>query len=100
HDEQGASVLMATATSLWDPRIVRRAVGEAIIKLDPRVMARNPVMFVVEIGSVLTTVRLLRDVVAGTGQLGFEVQIVVWLWLTVLFSHFADAMAESRGKGE
>jgi K+-transporting ATPase ATPase B chain len=91
---------MATATSLWDRRIVRRAIGEAVVKLDPRLMARNPVMFVVEIGCVLTTVRLLRDAAAGTGQLGFELQIVAWLWLTVLFANFAEAMAEGRGKAQ
>jgi potassium-transporting ATPase ATP-binding subunit len=91
---------MATATSLWDPRIVRRAIGDAFVKLHPRAMARNPVMFVVEVGSVLTTVRFLRDCVAGTGQFGFELQIVGWLWLTVLFANFAEAMAEGRGKAQ
>jgi K+-transporting ATPase ATPase B chain len=63
-------------------------------------MARNPVMFVVEIGSVLTTTRLIRDIAAGSSGLGFEVQITFWLWLTVLFANFAEAMAEGRGKAQ
>jgi K+-transporting ATPase ATPase B chain len=92
---------MATkATSIWDPQIVQRAIGDAFRKLHPRTMARNPVMFVVEIGSVLTTLRLLRDAVTGRGELGFELQITFWLWLTVLFANFAEAMAEGRGKAQ
>ena len=70
------------------------------VKLHPRTMARNPVMFVVEIGSVLTTLRLVQDVATGGGQLGFELQITFWLWLTVLFANFAEAMAEGRGKAQ
>jgi K+-transporting ATPase ATPase B chain len=92
---------MAThARSLWDPRIVRRAIGDAFRKLHPRVMARNPVMFVVEIGSVLTTLSLIQHVISGGGALGFELQITFWLWLTVLFANFAEAMAEGRGKAQ
>jgi K+-transporting ATPase ATPase B chain len=86
--------------SLWDPRIVRRALGDAIRKLHPRTMARNPVMFVVEVGAVLTTWRLLRDMFTGGPALAFELQITVWLWLTVLFANFAEAMAEGRGKAQ
>src|SRR5262245_30175993 len=63
-------------------------------------MARNPVLFVVEIGSVLTTIRLMRDSASGGAELGFELQIVAWLWLTVLFANFAEAMAEGRGKAQ
>jgi potassium-transporting ATPase ATP-binding subunit len=63
-------------------------------------MARNPVMFVVEVGSVLTTLRLIQDAVTGGGNLGFEFQIMFWLWLTVLFANFAEAMAEGRGKAQ
>src|SRR5262249_12258810 len=66
----------------------------------PRTMARNPVMFVVEIGCVLTTWRLVQDAVTGTGSLGFEFQITFWLWLTVIFANFAEAMAEGRGKAQ
>ncbi|MEQ1897583.1 MAG: potassium-transporting ATPase subunit KdpB [Vicinamibacterales bacterium] len=87
-------------TSLWNPAIVRRAVLDAVRKLHPRTMARNPVMFVVEIGSVLTTVTLAADLAAGAPSLGFELQITVWLWLTVLFANFAEAMAEGRGKAQ
>jgi K+-transporting ATPase ATPase B chain len=92
---------MASATrSIWDSAIVSRAVGDAIRKLHPRTMVRNPVMFVVEIGSVLTTWRVVQDAVTGQGALGFELQITVWLWLTVLFANFAEAMAEGRGKAQ
>ncbi|MEP6916856.1 MAG: potassium-transporting ATPase subunit B, partial [Acidobacteriota bacterium] len=92
---------MATPVkSLWDPQILRRAIVDAFVKLHPRTMARNPVMFVVEIGSVLTTARLLKDGATGGGQLGFELQITFWLWLTVLFANFAEAMAEGRGKAQ
>ena len=91
---------MAHTLSIWDRRIVRRAVIDAIRKLHPRTMARNPVMFVVEIGSVLAALALLQHVVAGGGDLRFELQITFWLWLTVLFANFAEAMAEGRGKAQ
>jgi len=86
--------------SIWDPHIVRRAVWDAVLKLHPRTMARNPVMFVVEVGCVLTTWRLIQDAVTGAAGLGFEFQITFWLWLTVLFANFAEAMAEGRGKAQ
>src|SRR5215471_12112541 len=86
---------------LFDPPIVRRAVKDAFIKLDPRQVAKNPVMFVVEIGSVLTTLLIFRDIIAGhTGNLLFTVQVTLWLWFTVLFANFAEAMAEGRGKAQ
>ncbi len=92
---------MSTHTpSMWNPAIVQRAVGDSFRKLDPRTMARNPVMFVVEAGSVLTTIRLGYDIVTGGGELGFQVQITMWLWITVLFANFAEAMAEGRGKAQ
>ena len=92
---------MATQTrSIWDWQIVQRAVGDAVRKLHPRTMARNPVMFVVLVGSVLTTLRLVQDIVTGGGDLRFELQITLWLWLTVLFANFAEAMAEGRGKAQ
>ena len=101
HDERRAGVLMAAQkASVWDTQIVGRAIADSIRKLHPRVMARNPVMFVVEIGSVLTTLRLVADAGSGGGDIGFEVQITVWLWLTVLFANFAEAMAEGRGKAQ
>jgi K+-transporting ATPase ATPase B chain len=86
---------------LFDPSIVRRAIKDAFIKLDPRQVARNPVMFVVEVGSVLTTLLVIRDIVAGdTSNLLFTVQVTLWLWFTVLFANFAEAMAEGRGKAQ
>ena len=88
------------ATSIWNPAIMRTAVAAAIRKLDPRAMMTNPVMFVVEVGSVLTTVELVRDVIAGRPHIGFELQITFWLWLTVIFANFAEAMAEGRGKAQ
>jgi potassium-transporting ATPase ATP-binding subunit len=92
---------MATQTrSIWDPQIIQRAVWDALRKLHPRTMARNPVMFVVLVGSVLTTLRLVQDIVTGSGDLRFELQITFWLWLTVLFANFAEAMAEGRGKAQ
>jgi len=90
----------AKSISIWDPQIVSRAVWDSIRKLHPRVMARNPVMFVVEVGSVLTTWRLLQDAITGSSSLVFEFQITAWLWLTVLFANFAEAMAEGRGKAQ
>ncbi|HWZ29436.1 MAG TPA: potassium-transporting ATPase subunit KdpB [Gemmatimonadales bacterium] len=92
---------MALATRpLFDPPIVRRAARDAFAKLDPRHMVRNPVMFVVMVGSALTTLILLRDVIAGRGGIGFTLQITLWLWFTVIFANFAEAMAEGRGKAQ
>jgi potassium-transporting ATPase ATP-binding subunit len=90
----------ARSRSIWDPQLVRRAIWDSFVKLHPRTMARNPVMFVVEVGSVLTTWRLVQDAITGSGHLGFELQITFWLWLTVLFANFAEAMAEGRGKAQ
>jgi K+-transporting ATPase ATPase B chain len=86
--------------SLWDAKIVRQALIDAVSKLGPRSMLRNPVMFVVEVGSVLTTVLLVRDATAGKPGFGFDLQITLWLWFTVLFANFAEAMAEGRGKAQ
>ncbi|HWC77664.1 MAG TPA: potassium-transporting ATPase subunit KdpB [Blastocatellia bacterium] len=86
---------------LFDPMIVRRAIKDAFLKLNPRHVAKNPVMFVVEIGSILTTLLIVRDIAQGnTGGLLFTVQVTVWLWFTVLFANFAEAMAEGRGKAQ
>src|SRR5437899_9223836 len=87
-------------SALFDPKIVLPAIGSSFVKLDPRTLIRNPVMFVLEVVSALTTVILLRDLVTGGGQIGFEVQIVVWLWFTVLFANFSEAIAEGRGKAQ
>ena len=86
-------------TAVWNHAIVARAAFDALLKLDPRTMMRNPVMFVVEVGSALTTVLLLRDIHAAA-HFGFELQITLWLWFTVLFANFAEAMAEGRGKAQ
>jgi K+-transporting ATPase ATPase B chain len=90
----------AKPKSLWDAKIVRRALLDSVIKLDPRKMMRNPVMFVVEIGSVVTSVLLIKDLIRGGGSFGFDLQITLWLWFTVLFANFAEAMAEGRGKAQ
>jgi len=86
--------------SLWDTKIVRRALADALAKLSPRTMMKNPVMFVVEIGSVITSIYLLRDILMHHGALRFDLQITLWLWFTVLFANFAEAMAEGRGKAQ
>src|SRR5258705_107633 len=86
--------------AIWDLKIVQRAIWDTILKLNPRKMMGNPVMFVVEVGSVLTTVLLVRDVLRHQGQFGFNLQITLWLWFTVLFANFAEAMAEGRGKAQ
>ena len=86
--------------SIWDPALVRTAALDAFRKLHPRLMVRNPVMFVVEVGAALTTVLLIRDIVSGRGGIGFEFQITLWLWATVLFANLAEAMAEGRGKAQ
>ncbi len=90
----------APSRALIDPAIVIPAIRSAFVKLDPRVMAKKPVMFVLEMVTLLTTVILIKDVVTGGGQLGFEFQIVLWLWFTVLFANFAEAVAEGRGKAQ
>jgi len=83
--------------SLWDPKIIRRASIDALLKLNPKKMMGNPVMFVVEVGSVITTVLLLLHPHQG---FKFNLQITLWLWFTVLFANFAEAMAEGRGKAQ
>ncbi|MFB2605459.1 potassium-transporting ATPase subunit KdpB, partial [Rhizobium phaseoli] len=90
----------AKSASIIDSRILIPAVSAAFKKLDPRALARNPVMFVVATVSVLTTALFLRDLVAGNGNLGFSFQINLWLWFTVLFANFAEAVAEGRGKAQ
>ena len=97
---------MATKTKelrLWNWQIVKRAIVDSFIKLSPRRMMKNPVMFVVEVGSVLTTLQLIRGIIrpiSGVTSFGFELQITLWLWFTVIFANFAEAMAEGRGKAQ
>ena len=88
------------ARSLFDRAIVARAIGDSFKKLDPRWQVRNPVMFVVEAGALVTTVFFVRDLVAHNGHPGFDLAISAWLWFTVLFANFAEAVAEGRGKAQ
>ena len=101
--EQDASQLISRgvrARPLFDPEIVKRATKESFRKLDPRMVAKNPVMFVVEVGAALTTIYVIKDAVTGAGGLLFGIQIALWLWFTVVFANFAEAMAEARGKAQ
>jgi len=87
-------------STVLDPAILLPAIGQSFVKLDPRVQIKNPVMFVVEIVATLTTVIFLRELLTGGGSLGFTFQIIFWLWITVLFANFAEAVAEGRGKAQ
>ena len=87
-------------SALFDAKIIVPAIGSAFVKLDPRTLIKNPVMFVLEIVTILTTIFLIRDLVTGGGNLGFTFQIILWLWLTVLFANFSEAVAEGRGKAQ
>lgn len=89
--------------AIWNAQIVKRAILDSFKKLNPKKMMGNPVMFVVEVGSVLTSLQLIRGIIApvpGVTNTGFELQITLWLWFTVLFANFAEAMAEGRGKAQ
>ena len=90
----------AKGTSFGDRKILRNAIRDSFWKLDPRLMVRNPVMFVVEVGAVITLVVLVSDLVQHQGDFRFGLQITLWLWFTVLFANFAEAMAEGRGKAQ
>jgi K+-transporting ATPase ATPase B chain len=90
----------AKGNSVGDPKILRNAIVDSVWKLDPRLMIKNPVMFVVEVGAVITLVVLAADLVQHTGSFRFGLQITLWLWFTVLFANFAEAMAEGRGKAQ
>src|SRR5215813_9827116 len=81
--------------SLFDPAILRRAMLDSLVKLSPRRMMKNPVMFLVEVGAALTTILLFR-----AADLRFQIQITLWLWATVLFANLAEAVAEGRGKAQ
>src|SRR5450432_4037532 len=90
-------------TSLFDGSILRQAIGESFRKLSPRLVAKNPVMFVVEVGSALTTLLVIRDLIVRSPDhppLWFTGAVSVWLWFTVIFANFAEAVAEGRGKAQ
>src|SRR6476661_8446924 len=94
-----ASVLparLARARPLFDREIVQRATRDSFRKLNPRGLVKNPVIFVVEVGAALTTLFALRDIFTQGPGIGFQIQISLWLWFTVLFANFAEAMAEAR----
>src|SRR6266576_2598853 len=99
------------STSIWDPKIIRAAIPDSFKKLDPRVQLRNPVMFVVEVGSVITTIEFIRLMFFTsptgsftraqlTAETWFVLAVAIWLWFTVVFANFAEAMAEGRGKAQ
>src|SRR5579883_2120771 len=101
--KQGKAALISRGVRtrpLFDPEIVRRAIKQSFVKLDPRLVAKNPVMFVVEVGAALTTAFVIKDALAGLHDVKFGIQIALWLWFTVLFANFAEAMAEARGKAQ
>jgi K+-transporting ATPase ATPase B chain len=89
-----------SVSAALDPAILVPAIGDAFRKLNPRIMIRNPVMFVVEVVATLTTILFLRDLATGAGGYGFSFQINLWLWFTVFFANFAEAVAEGRGKAQ
>jgi K+-transporting ATPase ATPase B chain len=91
-------VMAAKTHSIFDPAIVVPAIGQSFKKLNPLTLVGNPVMFVTEVGAAVTTVLLL--VGGGGDPMGFLLQITLWLWFTVLFANFAEAMAEGRGKAQ
>ncbi len=100
--QDGAQLISRGARSrpLFDPEIVKRATKESFVKLNPMLVAKNPVMFVVEVGAALITIYVIKDAFTHAGNLLFGIQIALWLWFTVLFANFAEAMAEARGKAQ
>src|SRR5262247_1055730 len=91
---------LVRARPLFDPDILRRATKDSVLKLNPVTLMKNPVIFVVEVGAALVLLFLVRDILVGASGIGFELQIDLWLWFTVLFATFAEAMAEARGKAQ
>ena len=103
HREHDATALISRgvrARPLFDPEILKRATRESFVKLNPMLVAKNPVMFVVEVGAALTTVFVIKDAFTGARGVFFGIQISLWLWFTVIFANFAEAMAEARGKAQ
>ena len=103
HREDDGTALISRgvrARPLFDPEILKRATKESFVKLNPMLVAKNPVMFVVEVGAALTTAFVIKDAVNKAPDVFFGIQISLWLWFTVLFANFAEAMAEARGKAQ
>ena len=90
----------SNSASIMDARILVPAIGGAFKKLNPKSLVKNPVIFVVAAVTLLTTVLFVKDLATGAGNLGFSFQIIIWLWFTVLFANFAEAVAEGRGKAQ
>src|SRR5438477_13203252 len=97
-----AAVERGTKPKVWPRQIVQGAIVDSFVKLDPRTLYKNPIIFIVEVGALLTSILYVRDLFDGkpfeTGR--FELQISIWLWFTVLFANFAEAIAEGRGKAQ
>ncbi|MBV9084312.1 MAG: potassium-transporting ATPase subunit KdpB [Acidobacteriaceae bacterium] len=91
---------LVRARPLFDPEILKRATADSFVKLNPLTLLNNPVIFVVEVGAALVTIFLVRDLAIGAKDAGFGFQIALWLWFTVVFANFAEAMAEARGKAQ
>src|SRR5271155_3361804 len=94
------SKMASRSRSLFDREILGPAIVESFKKLDPRIQVRNTVMFVCEVGALVTLIYAIHDAVTGTGQFGFDIAISLWLWFTVLFANLAEAVAEGRGKAQ
>src|SRR5260370_33387100 len=92
--------LQSRTKALTDPKIFRAAAIDSFRKLHPRTMIKNPVMFVVEVGALLTSIQLVRDSLHHVGAFGFGLQITLWLWFTVVFANSAEARAEGRGRAQ
>src|SRR5271166_5797505 len=98
--EDKMTTAQAKSASITDRKILRTAIVDSFWKLDPRMLIKNPVMFVVEVGALITLVVLVLDAFQHKGNFWFGMQITLWLWFTVLFANFAEAMAEGRGKAQ
>src|SRR5580698_9114301 len=94
------SDMVNRSRSLFDGEILGPAIAASFQKLDPRWQVKNPVMFICEIGALVTAFYAVHDGIAGNGQIGFDIAISLWLWFTVVFANFAEAMAEGRGKAQ
>src|SRR6202044_3054020 len=93
-------LIMVQKRSLFDSAILGPAISSSFQKLDPRLQFRNPVMFVCEVGALVTLIYAAYDTTAGNGRFGFDIAISLWLWFTVVFANFAEAVAEGRGKAQ